>query len=101
MGMMRPIARGRGADVAVSLRAVTDVAIASSAPLIVIADPDAELRDVVHSFMSARGYRVEAGADVAPAPRLLETGRVEVLICDLAMTGRDGELLAVARRVAP
>jgi CheY-like chemotaxis protein len=81
---------------------VTNVAVASGAPLIVIADPDAEIRDTVHGFMSARGYRVEAAPDADTATSLLATGQVEVLICELAMTGRDGgELLAAARRVAP
>jgi CheY-like chemotaxis protein len=71
-------------------------------PVLVVADADAELRDTVSGFMSARGYRVEPAADGDAASELLVARNVAVLISDLAMRGHGGvDLLSLARAAAP
>jgi len=71
-------------------------------PVLVVADPDSELRDTVSGFMSERGYRVEPAADVDAAAGLLRDRKVDVLISDLAMRSHDGaDLLTLARISAP
>jgi CheY-like chemotaxis protein len=75
---------------------------AQPSPVVVVADADAEIRDTVAGFMSARGYRVEAAADPDAAAGLLVGRKVDVLIADLAMRDRRGiELLTFARASAP
>ena len=87
---------------AVSLRVQPSAAIVAGAPLIVIADRDAAVRDSVHGFMSARGYRVESAADIESAAGLLASCKVDVLISDLALRAADGsDLLSIARASAP
>jgi CheY-like chemotaxis protein len=75
---------------------------ASVPPVLVVADADAEIRETVSGFMSARGYRVEPAADVDAATELLTARKVAVLISDLAMRGDGGsDLLSLARAWAP
>jgi CheY-like chemotaxis protein len=70
--------------------------------VVVVADGDAELRDTVIDFVSARGYRVESAADAETAAGLLLADKVDVLISDLAMHGAGGvNLLSFARASAP
>jgi DNA-binding response OmpR family regulator len=77
-------------------------AVSKASPVLVVADPDAEIRDTVTGFMSARGYHVERAADIDAATGLLSARKVDVLISDLAMRGNGGaDLLSVARAAAP
>jgi len=70
--------------------------------VLVVADPDAEIRDTVAGYMSERGYQVEPAADVDTAAERLYEGGVDVLISDLAMRGDGGaDLLTLARVAAP
>jgi CheY-like chemotaxis protein len=72
------------------------------APVIVIADRDAEIRESVRGFMSARGYCVEPAADADAAAELLRGRDIDVLISELALRGADGtDLLSLARTWAP
>lgn len=85
-----------------SFRLRTDLGVANAAPMIVIADRDAETRETVQGFMSARGYRVEPAADVDTAAGLLRSHKIDVLISELALRGADGiDLLSLARASAP
>jgi len=71
-------------------------------PVLVVADPDAEIRDTVSDYMTERGYRVEPAADVDAAAELLRDRKVDVLISDLAMRDASGaDLLTLARVSAP
>ena len=71
-------------------------------PVLVVADPDAEIRDTVSGYMTERGYRVERAADVDAAAELLHDGGIDVLISDLAMRGGGGaDLFTLARIAAP
>jgi CheY-like chemotaxis protein len=77
------------------------LARASGPPVVVIADRDAELREVVRHFLSARGYRVELAADGDAAAGLLRDRKVEVLVSELALCAPDRTaLLALARAQA-
>lgn len=76
--------------------------ITKTSPMLVVADADAEIRDTVAGFMSARGYRVEPAANADIATGLLSERKVDVLISDLALRSHGGaDLLAVARATAP
>lgn len=76
--------------------------IAAPPPLIVVADRDAEIREAVAGFMSARGYEVEAAADAETAADLLLGRKIDVLISDLALRASNGvDLLTLARTTAP
>lgn len=79
-----------------------NLGVADSLPVIVVADRDAEVRDAVSSFMSARGYHVETAGDAATVANALVSQRVDVLLSDLAMRAADGaDLLAFAHEAAP
>ncbi|HET9621845.1 MAG TPA: DUF4388 domain-containing protein [Kofleriaceae bacterium] len=80
----------------------SNFAVARSAPLIVVADGDAELRDRVHDFLSERGYRVESASDAESAAQLVVAQDAAVLIADRALRTPDGrDLLSLARERAP
>lgn len=80
----------------------TDLGVANPLPVIVIADRDAEIRETVRGFMSARGYRVEPASDADTAADLLRSYKIDVLITELALRGPDGiDLLSLARMSAP
>ncbi len=79
-----------------------NLGIAAPLPLIVVADRDAEIREAVAGFMSARGYEVAPAADAETAVGLLLGRKIDVLISDLALRGTDGvDLLTLARTTAP
>ncbi|HEX8110794.1 MAG TPA: response regulator [Kofleriaceae bacterium] len=80
----------------------TDLGVVNPPPVIVIADRDAETRETVRGFMSARGYRVEPASDVDTAAGLLRSRNIDVLITELALRGPDGtDLLSLAHASAP
>lgn len=71
-------------------------------PILVVADPDAEIRDSVSEYLTERGYQVEPAADADTAAELLHDHDVDVMITDLAMRGDGGaDLLTLARVTAP
>jgi CheY-like chemotaxis protein len=85
-----------------ALRIPMKLGEADGGPLIVVADRDADVRETVRDFMSARGYRVEQAGDAESAASMLASGRIDVLISELALRGADGtDLLALARTAAP
>ena len=68
-----------------------------NAPLIVCADDDADIRELVHFGLGTFGYRVVFAADGSEALRLAESWHPSLLILDVAMPGLDG--LEVTRRL--
>jgi CheY-like chemotaxis protein len=89
-------------DTAASLAVRTSFGDKLAPPVIVIADRDAEIREAVRGFMSARGYRVEPAADADTAAHLLRSRAIDVLISELALRDSDGtDLLSLARAWAP
>jgi CheY-like chemotaxis protein len=61
-----------------------------SGPLIVCADDDADIRELVMFGLGSYGYRVVFAADGAEALRLAESWRPALMILDVSMPGIDG-----------
>jgi two-component system, sensor histidine kinase and response regulator len=66
-------------------------------PLILIAEDDPVMRELVRQVVGDEGYPVETATDGAAALRRIEDGGVGLLLLDLMMPGMDG--LEVCRRV--
>lgn len=75
--------------------------VQATSPLVVVADVDSDARTTVAGFMAARGYDVKSAADPSTAMGLLVSGKVDVLISDLAAQSGGLELLSFARESAP
>ena len=69
----------------------------TESPLIVCADDDADIRDLVMFGLASSGYRVVFAADGAEALRLAESWRPSLMILDISMPGIDG--LELTRRL--
>jgi two-component system, OmpR family, response regulator MtrA len=66
-------------------------------PLIVCADDDADIRELVTFVLGSSGYRVVFAADGTEAFRLAESWRPALMILDVSMPGLDG--LELTRRL--
>ena len=62
----------------------------SAGPLIVCADDDADIRELLMFALGARGYRVVFAADGTEALRLAESWKPALMILDVSMPGIDG-----------
>ena len=69
---------------------------------ILVVDDDPEVRHVTASFLSGFGYRETEAEDGEAALKLMERGRFDLVVADLAMPGMSGvELAAEIRERAP
>lgn len=66
-------------------------------PLIVCADDDADIRELVMFGLENHGYRVVFAADGIEALRLAESWQPSLMILDISMPGLDG--LELTRRL--
>ncbi len=66
-------------------------------PRILIADDEAELRQLLQRFFTEHGMTVRTVVDAAGAHRLLARERFDVLVLDVMMPGEDG--LSLCRRL--
>ena len=66
-------------------------------PHILLVDDDREIRALLTRFLGGHGYRVSAAKDGAEMFRILETGRIELVILDVMLPGEDG--LSLCRRI--
>jgi two-component system response regulator MtrA len=66
-------------------------------PLIVCADDDADIRELVMFGLADHGYRVVFAADGTEALRLAESWQPSLMILDVSMPGLDG--LELTRRL--
>ncbi len=66
-------------------------------PHLLVVDDDREIRQLVSQFLTRHGYRVTPARDGAEMLRVLETGKVDLIVLDLMMPGEDG--LALCRRL--
>jgi two-component system OmpR family response regulator len=57
---------------------------------VLIVDDDLEIRDLVTKIMVADGYRVSQAPDARSAQRQLEGQRVDLMVLDLMLPGKDG-----------
>ncbi len=72
-------------------------ATSDSATLLVV-DDDHDIRVLLASSLSARGYRVETAANAQEMDAVLERTKVDLVILDVMMPGEDG--LSACRRIA-
>ena len=66
---------------------------------ILIIDDDADLRDLLHQYLTREGYQVDCAMDAATMDTLLATHSFDLMILDLMMPGEDG--LSILRRLNP
>ena len=66
-------------------------------PHILIVDDDREIRALLTRFLGGHGYRVSAAKDGAEMMRVLEGGRIDLIILDVMLPGEDG--LSLCRRL--
>ncbi|HEX8261442.1 MAG TPA: ATP-binding protein [Allosphingosinicella sp.] len=103
---------GRGTSVIIYLPATeAEPELAKSAPAerlrlrrgrILVVDDDDDVRQVAAAMVAELGYSVAVAADAEQALRLLEAGRFDLMVTDVAMPGTNGvELGRQARLVAP
>lgn len=72
---------------------------AAVAPLILVAEDEAPIRELLQCVLEQAGYRVVAAADGRSALRLLAQQRPDVILTDLCMPETDGmEFLLELRR---
>ena len=57
---------------------------------ILIADDEAEIRDVLRLYLEKEGYEVIEAADGLEAVRLIRQGGMDLAILDIMMPGLDG-----------
>jgi CheY-like chemotaxis protein len=69
------------------------------APLIVVVDDDADVRDLIEFRLTRAGYRVAAGANGEEALRLIQRNRPDLAVLDIMMPKLDGyEVTRTIRR---
>jgi len=72
---------------------------ASRKPGILVVDDDAGIRENIADLLSSENYEVVSAANADEAMRVLESQRIDLLLTDFQMPGRNGvELIEVARR---
>ena len=72
---------------------------ASRRPGILVVDDDAGIRENIADLLSTENYEVVSAANADEAMRVLESQRIDLLLTDFQMPGRNGvELIEVARR---
>ncbi|MCM1268033.1 MAG: response regulator transcription factor [Bacteroidales bacterium] len=57
---------------------------------ILVADDEAEIRDVLRLYLEKEGYEIVEAADGLTADRLLKTEKIDLAILDIMMPGLDG-----------
>jgi CheY-like chemotaxis protein len=61
-----------------------------SAGKVLVVDDEPEVRQVLHEFLSSRGYDVSMAPDGAVAISIVETDRPDLVLLDVAMPDMDG-----------
>jgi two-component system OmpR family response regulator len=59
-------------------------------PSLLVVDDDREIRDLLSSLLSRRGYTVRAARDEHEMLHILSSSRIDLLILDLMLPGKDG-----------
>jgi two-component system, OmpR family, response regulator len=71
--------------------------VRSDAPRLLVVDDDREIRDLLSALLSRRGYKVVTAREEHEMRRILESSRVDLIILDLMLPGKDG--LAICREL--
>ena len=71
------------------------------APHILIVDDHREIRDLVSRALTKEGFRVSTAADGRAMRKVLDDGRIDLILLDLMLPGEDGLSLCriAARRI--
>jgi two-component system OmpR family response regulator len=67
------------------------------APHLLVVDDDRELRDLLSKLLGRRGYKVSTARSEPDMWNVLETSRVDLIVLDVMLPGRDG--LAICREL--
>jgi two-component system, OmpR family, response regulator len=60
------------------------------APHLLVVDDDVEIRDLLSTLLTRRGYRVTIANDEPGMRRVLASSRIDLIILDLMLPGKDG-----------
>ena len=66
-------------------------------PSLLVVDDDREIRDLLSSLLSRRGYKVSTAREEHEMHQILSSSRVDLVILDLMLPGKDG--LAICREL--
>jgi two-component system, OmpR family, response regulator len=69
----------------------------SNGPRLLVVDDDREIRDLLSALLSRRGYKVVTAREEQEMRQILESSRVDLIILDLMLPGKDG--LAICREL--
>lgn len=59
-------------------------------PHILVVDDHRDIRDALARYLGKHGYRVSTAENAAAARRLIEAGRIDLVVLDIMMPGEDG-----------
>lgn len=62
----------------------------SNAAHILVVDDDREIRELLSRFLRKNGYRVDVAADGNEMKRLLDAARIDLIVLDRVLPGKDG-----------
>ena len=65
---------------------------------ILVAEDDKNLRRLMTAYLQGDGYQVYGAADGEEALQILESNKIDLLVCDIMMPGKDGYELTAAIR---
>lgn len=66
------------------------IVLTDDAPHLLVVDDDTRIRDLLHRFLSEKGFRVSVAADAADARRKLQGLSFDLLVLDVMMPGESG-----------
>ncbi|MFY8098992.1 MAG: response regulator, partial [Allorhizobium sp.] len=66
------------------------IELTDDAPHLLVVDDDTRIRDLLHRFLTEKGFRVSVAADSAEARRKLEGLSFDLLVLDVMMPGESG-----------
>ena len=66
-------------------------------PSLLVVDDDREIRELLSSLLSRRGYKVSTAREEHEMHRILSSSRIDLVILDLMLPGKDG--LAICREL--
>lgn len=67
-----------------------DESTPSPGPLIAVVDDESAFAKSIAIVLQARGYRVAIGLSAQEGWKIIETGRPNLILCDINMPGSDG-----------
>jgi len=71
-------------------RRLVYIALMQGGPHILIVDDHREIRDLVSRALSKEGFRVSVAADGRAMRKVLDDGRIDLILLDLMLPGEDG-----------